>query len=49
MNHPLVQKYKPKIIIGGPGGWQLEDNQVRENLGIDCVIIGEGEGVINGI
>ena len=47
LDHPLVQKYKPKIIIGGPGGWQLEDNQVRENLGIDCVIIGEGEGVIN--
>ena len=49
LNHPLVQKYKPKIIIGGPGGWQLEDNQIRENLGVDCVIIGEGEGVVNDI
>jgi radical SAM superfamily enzyme YgiQ (UPF0313 family) len=49
LNHPLVQKYEPKIIIGGPGAWQLEDAEVRERLGLDCVIIGEGEKAIGPI
>jgi radical SAM superfamily enzyme YgiQ (UPF0313 family) len=49
LNHPLVQKYKPKIIVGGPGAWQLEDTDVRERLGLDCVIVGEGEKAIGPI
>ncbi|MCW4018954.1 MAG: B12-binding domain-containing radical SAM protein [Candidatus Bathyarchaeota archaeon] len=46
LNHPAVQKYKPKIIVGGAGAWQLEDAKVRRALGIDCVIIGEGENAV---
>lgn len=22
--HPVVRKFKPKIVVGGPGAWQLE-------------------------
>jgi len=44
--HPSVKKFGPKIIVGGPGAWQLEGKQVREELGIDCVVIGEGEKVV---
>jgi len=43
LSHPAVKKYRPKIIVGGPGAWQLEDRETRSNLGIDCVVVGEGE------
>ncbi len=46
LNNPNVQKYKPKIIVGGPGAWQLEDNTVRQNLGVNCVVVGEAEKVV---
>jgi len=45
LNHPAVKKYRPKIIVGGAGAWQLEDEEVRRSLGIDTVVIGEGERV----
>lgn len=43
LNHPSVKKFGPKIIVGGPGAWQLENEQTRGGLGIDCVVVGEGE------
>ncbi len=46
LNHPAVQKYKPRIVVGGAGAWQLEDAEVRKRLGVDCVVIGEGEKAI---
>ena len=45
LNHPYIGKYRPKIIVGGLGAWQLEDEDARRKLGIDCVVIGEGEKV----
>jgi len=49
LSHPAVKMYKPKIIVGGPGAWQLEDAEAREKLGIDCVVIGEGEKVVDAL
>jgi len=46
LNNPYIRKYRPKIIVGGPGAWQLEDEETRRELGIDCVVIGEGEKVV---
>jgi radical SAM superfamily enzyme YgiQ (UPF0313 family) len=46
LNHPAIKKYKPKIVVGGPGSWQLEDREIRSKLGIDCVVVGEGEKVV---
>jgi len=46
LNDPAVKKFKPKIIVGGPGAWQLEDEETRKRLGVDCVVIGEGESVV---
>lgn len=44
LNHPSVKRFGPKIIVGGPGAWQLEENErARKELGIDCVVVGEGE------
>ena len=45
--HPAVQRYRPKIIVGGPGAWQLEvHEEVRRQYGIDCVVVGEAEEII---
>ena len=45
LRHPSIRRFKPKIIVGGPGAWQLENEELRRELGIDCVVIGEGEKV----
>ena len=46
IRHGSFQRYKPKIIVGGAGAWQLEYKNVIKSYGIDCVVIGEGESVI---
>ncbi|MGQ9788220.1 MAG: B12-binding domain-containing radical SAM protein [Candidatus Hadarchaeaceae archaeon] len=40
---PIIKEMKLKTIVGGPGAWQLADDSMRNELGIDCVVIGEGE------
>ena len=49
LNNPAIKKYKPKIVVGGPGAWQLESVETRKELGIDSVIVGEGERVVGSI
>jgi len=46
---PALRHYEPKIIVGGQGVWQIVDSGVQEKLGIDCIIEGEGEGVVGKI
>ena len=46
VRHPSVQKYHPRIILGGPGSWQLAERGARESIGVDCVVIGEAERVV---
>ncbi|MBS7641103.1 MAG: radical SAM protein [Candidatus Bathyarchaeia archaeon] len=46
LNHPAVKRFRPRIIVGGAGAWQLEDEGIRRELGIDTVVIGEGERVV---
>lgn len=41
--HPSILKYKPKIIVGGQGSWQVAEAQAQEKLGIDILFQGEGE------
>jgi len=41
-----LRKYKPKVIVGGFGSWQLERKKVAERYGVDCVIIGGGAKAI---
>jgi radical SAM superfamily enzyme YgiQ (UPF0313 family) len=45
INHPAVRKHRPRIIVGGPGAWQLENRESRSRLGVDCVVVGEGDKV----
>ena len=44
--HPSIKKYKPKIIVGGFGSWQLERKHVSDSYGVDCVLIGGRPGPI---
>lgn len=45
LKQPIISKHKPRIIVGGPGAWQLEDEKARRSLGVDCVLVGESEKV----
>jgi len=47
VRHRSIRKYKPKVIVGGFGSWQLERKKVASSYGVDCVVIGEGETVVN--
>ncbi|MGF3555207.1 MAG: B12-binding domain-containing radical SAM protein [Thermoplasmatota archaeon] len=40
---PVIRKYGLKVIVGGSGAWQLTDERIMAKLGIDCVVVGEGE------
>jgi radical SAM superfamily enzyme YgiQ (UPF0313 family) len=41
--HPSIQKYKPKIIVGGAGSWQISEAGAQMSLGIDVLFQGESE------
>jgi len=40
VTHPAIKKFKPIIIVGGYGSWQLERQRVSESYGVDCVLMG---------
>ena len=44
--HPSIKKFKPKVIVGGFGSWQLERQHVSDSYGVDCVLIGGRPGPI---
>ena len=44
--HPAIKKYRPKVIVGGYGSWQLERQRVSESYGVDCVLMGGRPGPI---
>ena len=46
VTHPAIKKYKPKIIVGGYGSWQLERQHISESYGVDCVLMGGRPGPI---
>ncbi|MCA1815707.1 MAG: B12-binding domain-containing radical SAM protein [Acidobacteria bacterium] len=45
VTHPVVRKYRPKIVVGGPGAWQLEKAGRLDEFKIDYLIDGEIERV----
>lgn len=45
--HPAIQTYKPKVIVGGFGTWQLERKRLTRDYGVDCLVMGPGqEGIV---
>lgn len=47
VTHPVIQKYKPRIVVGGPGAWQLEKADRLDEFKIDYLIDGEIERVFS--
>lgn len=43
IKNPAIRKNNLTVIVGGSGAWQLNDERIITKLGIDCVVIGEGE------
>jgi radical SAM superfamily enzyme YgiQ (UPF0313 family) len=43
VTHPSIQKYKPKVIVGGQGSWQINEANAQDRLGIDTLFQGESE------
>lgn len=44
ISSPLIKKLK--VVVGGPGAWQLDDERLLTKYDIDCLLIGEGEKVV---
>src|SRR5207237_1724308 len=47
VTHPVIKKYRPKIVIGGPGAWQLERAERLDEFNVDYLIDGEIERVFS--
>ncbi len=45
VTHPVLLKYRPKIVVGGPGAWQLEKADRLDEFNVDYLIDGEIERV----
>jgi len=43
VTHPSIQKYRPKVIVGGQGSWQISEANAQEKFGVDVIFQGEGE------
>ncbi|MCX8183452.1 MAG: radical SAM protein, partial [Crenarchaeota archaeon] len=43
LSNPAFKKYRPKIVLGGSGAWQVVKTGIQQELGIDSVVIGEAE------
>jgi radical SAM superfamily enzyme YgiQ (UPF0313 family) len=37
--HPLIRKYRPRVVLGGNGAWEV----MGEKVGVDHIYLGEGE------
>ncbi len=50
LNSPSIRRFQTngglKVVVGGPGIWQIADTGIQEVLQIDTIIEGEAEGVI---
>ncbi len=48
ITHPALRQHKPhmKIILGGPGSWQVEKKDLQDEWLIDCIVHGEAEEVV---
>ncbi|HEX7032230.1 MAG TPA: radical SAM protein [Nitrososphaera sp.] len=47
IGNPLLKKYNSKLIIGGPGIWQLEEHpEMLKEWGVDCLVSGEAESIV---
>ncbi len=48
ITHPVLRQYKAnfKLIVGGPGAWQIQHKNLQSEWGIDTIVNGEAEDVV---
>ncbi len=48
ITHDAIKKHKNhlKLIVGGPGSWQIEKKNLVDEWNIDCIVEGEAEDYI---
>ncbi len=46
LKRKALRKYRPKIVVGGPGAWQIPVLSLQERLGVDLVVLGQAEGEV---
>lgn len=48
ITHEAIKKHKDhlKILVGGPGSWQIDKKNLQDEWGIDCIVEGEAEDLI---
>jgi len=43
IKNPVIRQNNLTVLVGGSGAWQLTDERIIATMGIDCVVVGEGE------
>jgi len=46
VDKPLLRKWGAKIILGGPGAWQIHKAKLQKKYDLDCIVMGEGEKTV---
>ncbi len=48
ITHPVLRRHKPhlKLVVGGPGAWQIEHKGMQDEWQIDCLVDGEAEDIV---
>lgn len=46
VNHPVIKQYRPKVVVGGAGTWQIHEAHMQKSYGIDVLFQGESEADI---
>jgi radical SAM superfamily enzyme YgiQ (UPF0313 family) len=48
ITHPVLRQHKPhlKLIVGGPGSWQIEKKELQDEWLIDTIVDGEAEDIV---
>jgi len=52
MEHPTIRgrdKKKTKLMVGGPGSWQIKDMKMQEKFDIDILVHGDAERDLAGV
>jgi radical SAM superfamily enzyme YgiQ (UPF0313 family) len=48
VTHEAIKRHKDhlKVIVGGPGSWQITKKNLQDEWGIDCIVEGEAEDLV---
>lgn len=48
VTHPVLAKHRDhlKVVVGGPGSWQIEKKNLQDEWNIDTIVEGEAEDII---